>query len=149
MTALEHNKLVGWAQLGYAAFHVLMLIVTYAFMGAMFATIFGDVQRIGGEPAPPFAFMAVIFVFAGLINILMTIPSIVAGYALLKRRPWAKIAGIIAGALSAMSFPIGTAVAVYTFWFLFSDAGKQVYELTKFTPPPPPASWADDRPSSL
>jgi len=104
--------------------------------------IFRQAQSMGSDGPPP-AFFGAIMIFAALFNIVLTIPSLVAAYALLKRRPWAKIAGIIAGALSAMSFPMGTAVAVYTFWFLFSDAGKQVYEQAQVTPPPaPPGSWA-------
>src|SRR5437868_7708244 len=94
---------------------------------------------MGGPPMPPFT---LIFVFAAAIGVAMTIPSIVAGYALLKRRPWAKVAGIVGGAVAATSFPIGTGVAVYTFWFLFSDAGKQVYSGVKKEPPPlPPGEW--------
>jgi hypothetical protein len=33
-------------------------------------------------------------------------------------------------------------VAVYTFWFLFSDVGKQVYGVKKKgLPPLPPSEW--------
>jgi hypothetical protein len=78
----------------------------------------------------------VILIFAGIINLLFTIPSVVAGYALLKRRPWGKIAGIVAGVCTAMSFPIGTAVAVYTFWFLFGETGKALYDGTAQTAAP-------------
>ncbi len=69
------------------------------------------------------------------------VPSIVAGYALLKQRRWAKTAAIIAGVLAAMQFPIGTAVCVYTFWFLFSEPGKVLYEKPTYALPPPPPVW--------
>jgi hypothetical protein len=76
----------------------------------------------------------------------MTVPSVVAGYALLKRRRWAKVAGIVAGVTAATSFPVGTAVAVYTFWFLFSDVGKQLYGGPgRELPPLPPKDWQAGR----
>jgi hypothetical protein len=140
MTPQEHNKYVGLAQLGYAAFHLLMMIVSMGVMGFMFENIYRRSQEMGGPSQPPF--LGLIFVFAGIFNVAMTIPSLVAGYALLKRRRWAKVAGIVAGVAAAMSFPIGTAVAVYTFWFLFGDVGKQVYGVKKKELPPlPPSEW--------
>jgi hypothetical protein len=125
MTAQEHNKYVGMAQLGYAGFHLLMMTVSMGVVGFMFENIYSRSQQIGDPPPPPF--LGLILVFAGIFNVAMTIPSVVAGYALLKRRPWAKVAGIVAGVAATMSFPIGSAVAAYTFWFLFSDVGKQLY----------------------
>jgi hypothetical protein len=147
LTAEEHNKFVGYAHLGYAVLHVLLLIVTMSFMGIMLSDIFGAAERMGGEPPP--RFIGVVIVFVGLINVLMTIPSIVAGYALLKRQQWAKVAGIIAAVLAAMSFPIGTAVAVYTFWFLFSETGKSIYDRPKEAPPPPPENWVGTNQTSI
>jgi len=140
LTAEEHNKFVGYTHLGYAILHVGLLIFTMSFMGLMLSNIFGEAQRMGGGPPP--AFLGIVIVVVGVINVLMTIPSIVAGYAFLKRRQWAKVAGIIAAVLAAMSFPIGTAVAVYTFWFLFSETGKSIYDVPKEAPPLPPESWA-------
>jgi hypothetical protein len=140
MTPQQHNKFVGMAQVGYAGLHLLMMIASLGVVGFMFENIYSKSQEMGGPPPPPF--LGVILVFVGIFNIAMTIPSVVAGYALLKRRPWAKVAGIVGGVVAAMSFPIGTAVAVYTFWFLFSDVGKQLYGGKNQEPPPlPPKEW--------
>lgn len=140
MTPQEHNKYVGLAQLGYAGVHLLMMTVLMGVEGYMFENIYSRSQEMGGPPPPPF--IGLIFVFVGIFSIAMTIPSVVAGYALLKRRPWAKVAGIVAGVVAATSFPIGTAVAVYTFWFLFSDVGKQLYAVkNQELPPLPPKDW--------
>jgi len=140
MTPQEHNKFVGLAQLGYAGFHLLMMVVVMGFEGYMLKNIYSRSQEMGG-PSPP-SFVVLIFVFLGIFSIAMTVPSVVAGYALLKRRRWAKVAGIVAGVVAATSFPIGTAVAVYTFWFLFSDVGKQLYTgKNQELPPLPPKEW--------
>ena len=140
MTPLQHNKYLGIAHLSYAGFHLLMTIVMMLFMGLMMSQIFGQARRMGDDTPPQF--MGFVIVFAGVLQVLLSIPPIVAGYAFLKRRPWAKISGVTAGVVAAMSFPIGTALAVYTFWFLFSDTWKQVYEnLAPSAPPPPPYEW--------
>ena len=137
LTPDEHNKYVGLAQLGYAGIHLFMIIVFIGVENYMFQNIYSRSQEMGG-PGPP-RFMTLIFVFVGAFSLAMTIPPVVAGYALLRRRPWAKVAGIVGGVVAASSFPIGTAVAVYTLWFLFSDAGKEVYGSKKKegTPLPP------------
>jgi hypothetical protein len=156
MTPQEHNKFVGLAHVAYAGFHVLMTIASMAFVGFMFENVYSKSQGMGGPPPP--AFLRVIILFAVIFNIATTIPSVVAGYALLKRRSWAKVAGIVGAVVAAMSFPIGTAVAVYTFWFLFSDPGKQLYGAgPRELPPLPPEEWRpltsqstyDERPSSV
>jgi hypothetical protein len=140
MTSLEHNKWLGIAHLSYAGFQLLMMAVTMAFIGVMFSNIFGQARRMGGEPPPPF--VGLVLVLAGVFQVVFSIPPIVAGFALLKRRSWAKIAAIVGGVVAAMSFPIGTALAVYTFWFLFSDPGQQLYpSKSSDAPPPPPDDW--------
>jgi hypothetical protein len=139
MTALEHNKYVGLAHIAYGVIHILMIGVMGLFMLGMMGMIARDAPS--GD-APPAAFFAIIMAFAVGVNVILSIPSFIAGYAFLKRKPWAKVAGIIAAVLSAMSFPFGTAVCVYTFWFLFSESGKLLYDgVAKTLPPPPPGDW--------
>lgn len=77
---------------------------------------------------PPAIFMVIMWVFFIFFTALMTIPSILAGYALRKQKPWARTMSIIAGVMASMSAPIGTFVCVYTFWFLFSEPGKVLYD---------------------
>ena len=127
-------------QLGYAGLHLLMMIAFMSLEAYMFQNIYSRSQAMGGAPPPSFIWM--IFIVVVIFTVVMTVPSVVAGYALLKRRRWAKVAGIVAGVTAATSFPVGTAVAVYTFWFLFSDVGKQLYGGPgRELPPLPPKEW--------
>jgi hypothetical protein len=140
MTPEEHNKCLGIAHVAYAAIHVLLMIMMGLFFMAMMGVIIRDTAGSGGPPA---SFFGGIMIFAVAINIIFAIPSFIAGYALLKRRPWAKIAGIIAAVLSAFRVPLGTAVSIYTFWFLFSTPGRIVYEnLSQALPPAAPFDWS-------
>ena len=148
MTPLEHNKYVGMAQWAYAGFHLLMLVAVIVIEVYMLQNIYSRSQEMGGPSMPPY--LALVFVFAAVFSAAMVIPSIVAGYALLRRRRWAKVAGIVGGVVAAPSFPIGTSVAVYTFWFLFGDASKQVYNVKKRELPPlPPSEWQASNSSSV
>ena len=140
MTPEEHNKYVGIAHVAYGVLHILILLVTGAFVVGMMGLL---TLNNGRTNAPPTSFMAVIMAFAVVINVLLAIPSFVAGYAFLKRKRWAKIAGIIAAVLSALRIPFGTAVTIYTFWFLFSTPGKILYDnQAQALPPAPPADWS-------
>jgi hypothetical protein len=125
MTPEQHNKYLAVSHLVYGAFFLLMMIGMLAFFGFMIATI--ETQGPHGEAPPPFFFFF-IFAFMSVIYGIMIVPSFIAGYGLLKRKSWAKIASIIAGVMSGMSFPVGTAVCIYTFWFLFSEPGKVLYD---------------------
>jgi hypothetical protein len=140
MTPEEHNKYLGMAHVAYGVLHILLMLGTGVFIFVMMGLMSVNGSRRTGPPA---GFMAAILVVAVVINVLLAIPSFVAGYAFLKRKSWAKIAGIVAGVLSALRIPFGTAVAIYTFWFLFSTPGKILYDnMVRALPPAPPADWS-------
>ena len=120
-----------------------------------------------GPAGPPAVIFVIMLVFMAFMFSLFTLPSFIAGYGLLKRKKWAKVWAIISAVIAGGQFPMGTAVTVYTFWFLFSEPGKQMFERNtyalpsgrqtwanqqwdydaqrqregQFTPPPPPPDW--------
>ena len=139
MTAEQHNKYLGYAHIAYAAFHSLLGIFFAVFMMVMMATL----PNSGGGNDPPLGF----FIFmAGIMLVFTvgwTVPSMIAAYALLKRKSWAKTAGIVAGVFAATQMPVGTAVGVYTFWFLFTENGRQLYDRpANSLRPALPTDWA-------
>ena len=141
MTAQEHNKYVGIANLAYGTLHILIMLVTGAVFAAMIGTLAANSRN--GSGLPP-SWFGTIMVFAVVINVLLAVPSFVAGYAFLNRKSWAKIAGIVAAVISATRVPFGTLVSIYTFWFLFSEPGKSLYDRsTPALPPSPPADWGN------
>lgn len=118
MTNEEHNKYIAYAFAAHGTFQMLMLF----FVGAIFWLV------AGADPtAPPAEFFFVMFAFMFFFYMLFAAPSFIASYALLKKKPWARIASIVAAALSAMNVPIGTGAAVYALWFFCGDQWKSVY----------------------
>ncbi|MEP5610622.1 MAG: hypothetical protein ABJP45_00160 [Cyclobacteriaceae bacterium] len=60
----------------------------------------------------------VLFLFAAL-------PSIIGGIATLQGKKWGMVFLMIAGCLSIFSFPIGTAIGVYTIYVFIEDNKKK------------------------
>jgi hypothetical protein len=123
MTNQEHNKYLG---IGFLVHGGLQLLLTLA-MSMFFIVILSSIPDTPGHEAPPLAFFFAIFAFVFIFQLLFTAPALVAGYALLKRKSWARMAGIIGAVTAALSFPIGTAVCVYALWFLLGENWKELY----------------------
>jgi hypothetical protein len=51
-----------------------------------------------------------------------------AGVGLLQYRDWARVLSIVMAVLLLFHFPIGTAVAIYAFWVLFSREGQDYFK---------------------
>jgi hypothetical protein len=51
-----------------------------------------------------------------------------AGFGLLQYRSWARTFAVIVAVFMLFHFPIGTIIAVYAFWVLFSDEGQRYYK---------------------
>lgn len=120
MTDEQHNKYIAYAFLGYAGFQLLMTLFIVAIWSIVFFA--------PGNPGFPTGMIVIMMAILLTFQSVFTAPSIVAAYALLKRKPWARMASIIAGIVSAMSVPFGTAACVYALWFFFSENWKTVYE---------------------
>jgi hypothetical protein len=56
-----------------------------------------------------------------LLIFILSLPPIVAGFALLKREPWVRFLVLIIAVLDLMSIPFGTVLGVYTIWVLSQD----------------------------
>ncbi len=56
----------------------------------------------------------------------VSLPGLIAGIGLLKRRPWARILGIVVAVLSLINIPVGTIVGIYGLWVLFSSETEQI-----------------------
>ena len=137
MTADQHNRYLGLAHLAYAALHLLMGVL----FGVMMIVMFSTIPPEPGHPSSPPAIFVVMACFFLVFTVGWTIPSMVAAYALLKRKRWAKTAGIVAGVFAAAQMPVGTAVCVYTFWFLFSEPGRSLYDRSIKTLPGGRPDW--------
>jgi hypothetical protein len=118
MTAEEHNQTLATLHFIYGAMHGLGLV-------ALVLLVFVSwIALPGANPSP-----TVWLVFLGLTFVvsLFVVPPLVVGYGLLKRRRWAKPAGVASAVISLINIPIGTALSIYTFKFFRSKGGARLY----------------------
>lgn len=63
------------------------------------------------------------FIAASVIAICL----LAAPYRLFRRRRWARILSLITTVFYVWLFPLGTILAVYTWWFMHSEEAQQFY----------------------
>ncbi len=134
MKATSHNKILGILHLAYGGLAALLMIGASVLMIGVIA-----IKSNSGKSIPVGILALMIFVVA--LSLLLITPSFLAGYAFLKRKPWAKTMGIIAAMVAGLSFPLGTALCVYTLWFLFGESGRFLYHKAAYALPPGDTSW--------
>jgi hypothetical protein len=141
----EHNKTLGVLHLVYGGLQALLLIVASFFAIPALYLIWNE----PGHSAPPLVFVAMLFGVILIASLFFFTPALVASYGLLKRKSWGRTAGIVAAALMALNVPVGTALAIYSLWFLLGK-GTRLYESEEArferyalgdAPPPPAADW--------
>jgi hypothetical protein len=64
------------------------------------------------------------------LGLIVSLPAFLAGYALLRKRAWARSIGIIASVTAFINIPIGTMVSVYSLLFLLDTDAGDVYGKT-------------------
>ncbi len=63
----------------------------------------------------------------GLAMLVSALAGIAAGWGLMDRQSWARLLAIILGFLALPSFPLGTALGIYTLWVLLHSRGEEEY----------------------
>ena len=121
MTLEEHKRLLGILHLVYGGLHGLLAFVLVIAFGVPAVVILGNSP--GGAGAP-MAFVIIALLLALLFSLLFLIPPVVAGYGLLKHKPWARTASLVASVIEVLNLPFGTALAVYNFWLLFGQNAR-------------------------
>jgi len=60
--------------------------------------------------------------------LITSLPAVIAGIGMLKRKSWARILGIIVAILSLPAFPFGTIMGIYALWVLFKEETATIFE---------------------
>jgi len=116
-----HKRVLGILYIVSGSLHILIMLFLSALFSILLPFIFEhaklDEQWILVYIVP---FIQII----GVITILLfAIPSIIGGIALLHKKKWGLTLVLILGCFKLFSFPIGTALGVYTIW-VYSENHK-------------------------
>jgi hypothetical protein len=116
----KHLQILAVLNIVWGALGVLASLIVLAVFGGV-TTIIHYAGR--GDPDAEFAIPIVgtVGAFIFLVLIITSIPSIVAGIALLQFKEWARILALVVSALHLLNLPFGTALGIYGLWVLLSQ----------------------------
>lgn len=116
MSYEKHLKVLSILYIGSGA---LILLIGLAVAMVMFGGIL-----LSGDASMPLAPVAITF-FIGTFVILMSIPSLLGGWGLLKGKSWARVLVLVLGFLNLLNVPLGLALGIYTIWLLMQDRADE------------------------
>ncbi|HEV2800974.1 MAG TPA: hypothetical protein VGW12_10780 [Pyrinomonadaceae bacterium] len=127
MTTQDHHRLIAILHLVHgflAAASAAGLFLAVAILAGFKTVVERWVFPIGktGGGADPELWLSIITL--GLVTLyvigalIFTVPAIAGGYGMWKQRRWAKRVVTLSAAMAIFNFPFGTAIGVYTIWFL-------------------------------
>ncbi len=107
---------IAWGALGIiVGFVVLMILLSIG--------VFSQTQT--QEPVLPILSMIGLAIAA--ITSILSLPSVIAGIGILKRRNWGRIIGLVLAAINLLNIPFGTALGIYTLWVLLNQESESVF----------------------
>lgn len=111
----NHIRLLGLLNIAVGAFNGLVALFQFLFFGgALVLSIYLGVNTVAAS----------VWLWAMLV---LMLPSIVTGIALLSFRGWARWVGIVLSICQLLNVPLGTMVGLYGLWVLFSDDADMIF----------------------
>ena len=114
-----HVNVIAYINIAFGALGVLIGIGFCVFFIVMGGVVVDDPEA--GRILP---------IFGGgflVLFMILSVPGIIGGIGLLKRKSWSRILVIILGVLSLINIPIGTAMGIYTIWVLMNNETVKLF----------------------
>jgi hypothetical protein len=129
----KHIPIVGTLWIVFSVLWILLAVF-------LFVILAGAGMVSGDENA--MAILAIIGSFIAFFLIVISIPGIVGGIWLMKRKEWARILVLILAFLNLLNVPFGTALGVYSIWALMNSEMVRLFAAPAAPPSPAPATPA-------
>ena len=123
----DHVRILAYLHIGFGALGMLGAVIVLFVFGGI-AGVVGASNP--GDPQAWHVAMPIIGVIGAAICaivLLLSLPGIIAGFGLLRFRPWARLLTIILSALHLPGVPFGTALGVYGFWVLLKPETERMF----------------------
>ncbi len=115
----SHKKILGIVYIVTAILQIFIMVLLAVFLTTIFSFAMSQADP---EDVPVIEFVSSLLRYLpACVIIFISIPSLVAGVGLLTQQKWALILALVLGCLKLFSFPIGTAIGVYTIWVYAED----------------------------
>ncbi len=115
----EHITLAGALRIGAGALGIMIAII-------VFVAVAGG-GLLSRDPEA-IAITSIVGSVIAVVLVIFSIPDIIAGIGLLKRRPWARILTLILSCIDLIEIPFGTALGVYSLWVLLNDETADIFK---------------------
>ncbi len=119
----SHVHLLGILWLAISAFNTIGGVVLYIIANTLMAHLHDM-----GAPEAPTSFLRPLLNVIAILILAKALCGFFAGWGLLHREPWARVAALVLGFISLFNIPFGTAVGVYTLWVLLPAQSQLEYE---------------------
>jgi hypothetical protein len=114
----------------YAGLNLLLGLAGMAFMHAFISNRFGFFDHgswsHGAFPFGPLLLPAMLR-FAWVVLTVRVGLAVAAGWGLMERAPWGRFVALVAAFFSILKFPLGTALAIFTFVLLLGYRNNALY----------------------
>lgn len=114
----KHINTIAALQIGLCIFNILVAISLYTII----KLIGGFIDEPSGE-----MILSIIAKIGATILIILSIPGIIAGLGLYKRKEWARTLTLILSVIGIFNFPFGTAIGIYSIWVLIQPDTVAVF----------------------
>jgi hypothetical protein len=117
-----HVQILGWLRIAGAALMLVIgvfLLIFLAGLGVFSGAASGD--------AAPCWVLTLVALFVGGLMVVLALPGLLAGIGLLRRKEWGRILALIVGVFDLLNFPIGTLIAVYSFYVLLQSSAAPYF----------------------
>ena len=130
----EHIKVLGILNIIMGAFTALTGILVLIIMGGMAGVITAAADNTQ-DKAIAAPIIAAVGIGVAIFLLILSAPSIIGGWGLIKFKPWSRILVIILSILHLFNIPFGTALGVYGLWVLLNDDARRVLESGGYVAP--------------
>ena len=118
----KHINTVAALQIGLSIFNLLMALTLYSIL----KLIGGFIDEPSGEMV-----LTVIANIASTILVILSIPGIIAGLGLYRRKEWARILTLILSVIGIFNFPFGTSIGIFSIWVLIQPESVAAFDNQK------------------
>jgi len=104
----------------------IIILITFMWISALG----GEAMRhaLDWLPFVPMNIFSIIGWAVSGVMITAALPGLIAGIGLVHFRNWARIVALITAVFMLFIIPVGTMLAVYAFWVLFSDKSVKLFK---------------------
>jgi hypothetical protein len=127
--------------------HVKIIAVLHIVLGALgllgalaLLLIFGGIatgvmfSQQGGGAVLGIPILGGIGLFLFLLVLLLSLPGLIGGIALLRFAPWSRIFMIVLSAIHLLNIPFGTALGIYGIWALTKPETERLFAQPPYQP---------------